>query len=422
MSMPLSLGLYRVGTALAEPWAPKLIETRLKEGKEDPERIGERLGHASRDRPYGRLVWIHGASVGESLSHLPVVERWVRQRPDVALLVTSGTRASAELMEKRLPRRVVHQYAPIDTPRAVRRFLSYWRPELGIFVESELWPNLLWEAQDSGARLALLGARLSEASRKAWDRAPGAAKAVLSLFELIYAQDEETQSWIVNHGAAVAGRLDLKRLAGPLPCNETELEWLRSSLAGRAVVVAASTHPGEEAMIAKAVRAAGGRPLLIVIPRHPERGAAVAAELQSDGWTVSRRSRAEPISAKTEAYVADTIGELGLFYRLAQAVVMGGSFQEELSGHNPLEAARLAKPVIAGPHTSAFADTYAELTAEKAALTARTPEELARGLQILLSEPAVARALGERARAACQRGGDSFNVAWRALQWLLPEP
>ncbi len=421
--MSLPLNLYRLGTGLAEPFAQRLLNDRLKDGKEDPERIGERLGHASRERPYGRLVWIHGASVGESLSHLPLVERWMRQRPDVALLVTSGTRTAAELLEKRLPHKVAHQYLPIDTPKAVRRFLNYWRPELGIFVESELWPNLLWEAHDSGARLALLGARLSDDSRKAWDRAPGVAKEILGLFELIYAQDEQTMEWIVRHGAAVAGRLDLKRLAAPLPCNEAELEWLRASLIGRKVVVAASTHPGEESIIAQAVRTAGGpRTLLIVVPRHPERGADVAAELQAAGWVVARRSRAEAISAKTEAYVADTVGELGLFFRLANAVVMGGSFIDGLSGHNPLEPARLAKALISGPYTEAHAETYAELVAEKAALVARTPDELARGLKILISEPAVAKALGERARQTCARGGDAFNLAWRALQWLLPEP
>ncbi len=419
---PLSLSLYRTAAGLVEPFAPRVLDKRLREGKEDPDRIGERLGNPSVERPYGRMVWIHGASVGESLSHLPLVERWARQRPDVSLLVTSGTRTSAELLEKRLPRRVAHQYAPLDTPKAVKRFLNYWRPELGIFVESELWPNLLMEAAESGARLALLGARLSEQSRKAWDRAPGAVQSVLKLFELIYAQDEDSQEWMIRHGVAVAGRLDLKRLAGPLPCNETELEWLRSSLAGRPVVVAASTHPGEEAIVAEAVKTVGRRTLLIIVPRHPARGAEVAAELQSQGWTVSRRSRAEPISAKTEAYVADTMGELGLFYRLATAVVMGGSLVEGMSGHNPLEPARLAKAVISGPHTEAFADTYAELAAEKAALVAKTPEELSRGLQILLTEPAVAKMLGDRARQACAQGGESFNVAWRALQWLLPEP
>ncbi len=419
---PLALSLYRTATGLIEPFAPRLLDKRMREGKEDPDRVGERLGYASRERPHGRLVWIHGASVGESLSHLPLVERWARQRPDVSLLVTSGTRTAAELLDKRLPRRVAHQYAPLDSPKAVKRFLSYWRPELGIFVESELWPNLLMESAESGARLALLGARLSEQSRKAWDRAPGAAQSILKLFELIYAQDEETQEWMIRHGVAVAGRLDLKRLAGPLPCNETELEWLRSSLGGRPVVVAASTHPGEEAIIAEAVKAVGGRPLLIIVPRHPARGAEIAADLQETGWTVSRRSRAEPISAKTEAYVADTMGELGLFYRLATAVVMGGSLVEGMAGHNPLEPARLAKAVISGPYTEAFADTYAELAAEKAALVAKTSDELSRGLQILLSEPAVAKMLGDRARQACAQGGESFNVAWRALQWLLPEP
>ena len=420
MTSPIHLRLYRLATALAEPFAPWLLGRRAGRGKEDAARLGERLGRAGLDRPDGRLVWIHGASVGESLSHLPLVERLVKERPDLSVLVTSGTRTSAELLARRLPPGVMHQYAPIDGPGAVRRFLEHWRPDTAIFIESELWPNLLQAAHDQGARLALLSARVGVGSARSWEKAPAAAGAVLGLFDLIYAQDGETQDWIESLGVAVAGRLDLKRAAGPLPCDEVELGALRQAIGGRRVVTAASTHTGEETLITEIAQALEPRPFLILAPRHRERGAMAEVALGARGWSVARRSRGQPITAETEAYVADTIGELGLFYRLADVVVMGGSFFEGMTGHNPLEPARLGKAVISGANIDAFADVYAEMVADKAVLIARGEEELARGLKALLAEPALARALGERGKAIGERGREAFDEAWITLQLLLP--
>jgi 3-deoxy-D-manno-octulosonic-acid transferase len=417
---PAALGLYRLASALAEPLAPLALKARLRRGKEDPARLGERLGRASLPRPEGRLVWIHGASVGESLSHLPLTERWARERPDVRLLVTSGTRTAAALMAARLPPGALHQYAPIDAPGAARRFLDHWRPELGVFVESELWPNLLGAARARGVRLALLGARISEASARRWDRAPAAARAVLGLFDLIWAQDFETRDWIEAHGARVSGRFDLKRAAAPLPCDPAALERLQAAVGGRTVVAAASTHAGEEAIIAAAARALEPRPLLVVVPRHPERGPAVEAELKAAGWRTALRSRGEAPGPDVEAYVADTLGELGLIYRAADVVVMGGSFVEGLKGHNPLEPARLGRAVVSGPHVEALADAYADLAAEKAALTVRDGAELMAALGPLTAEPGLARAMGERARRACERGREGFERVWAELQELLP--
>ena len=419
---PASFRLYRLLTGLAEPFAPPLLRRRARRGKEDRARLPERLGIASIPRPEGRLVWIHAASVGESLSHLPLVERFVRDRPDLQILVTSGTRTAAELLAQRLPDGVIHQYAPIDAPRAVQRFLEHWRPSVGLFVESELWPNLLFAARARGVGLVLLGARISEKSAKAWDRTPASARAMLSLFHLIYAQDDETRDWIEDHGAEVTGKLDLKRAAGPLPFDAAALKGLQKETAGRAVVVAASTHPGEENLIADAVGRLDPRPLLILIPRHPDRGTIVELALATRGWRVARRATGAQPTADVEVYVADTLGELGLFYRLADVAIVGGSLLEGLSGHNPLEPARLARPVIAGPHVDAFAETYAELIGGKAALMIRDDVELASALQTLLSEPRVAKVLGKRGQTVCESGRDDFERAWTSLEIMCPAP
>lgn len=419
---PPPLILYGLAAGLAEPLAPWVLRRRAARGKEDPARLGERLGRASISRPRGGLVWIHAASVGESLSHLPLVGRLAAERPDLAVLVTSGTRTSAEVLAQRLPVGVLHQYVPIDAPQAAARFLDHWRPDLGVFVESELWPNLLRAARKRGVRLALLGARISERSATGWDRAGAAAGAVLGLFDLIYAQDIDTRDWIEDHGAEVAGRLDLKRLADPLPCDEGELSRLRGVVAGRTVLVAASTHAGEEAMIASAAQGLEPRPLLVVIPRHPARGGDVAHELAAAGWRVARRSRGDAPEPDVEAYIADTLGELGLFYRLADLVVLGGAFQEGLAGHNPLEPARLGRAVITGPHHDSFAEVYADLIGEKAVLIAKTPADLGAALQALARDLAAAAALGRRAQAAAAGGRKALDEAWARLQTLTPGP
>jgi 3-deoxy-D-manno-octulosonic-acid transferase len=422
MSRPLSLGLYGAGMALAEPLAPWLLERRASRGKEDPARLGERLGRAGVPRPDGPIVWIHAVSVGESLSHLPLVERFRTERPDLNLLVTSATRTSAELLARRLPQGVIHQYAPVDAPGAVKRFLEHWRPDLGVLVESELWPNLLQAARARGTRLALIGARISARSASGWARAPAAAGALLGLFDLIYAQDLETRAWIEAHGAHVSGQLDLKRLAGPLPHDAAALTGLKQQIGARRVLLAASTHPGEEALIAEAAAGIEPRPLLVLAPRHPERGAEVAEMLAARGLRLARRSQGQPPGAEVQVYVADTLGELGLFYRLADVTVLGGSLLEGLSGHNPLEPARLGAAVITGPHHEAFAEVYDELLQREAVLIARDPAELADVIRSLLADPRLAAALGRRAKAAAEAGRDALDAPWARLQRLLAAP
>ena len=419
---PLSLRLYGAGMALAEPLAPWLLARRARRGKEDPARLGERLGHAGVPRPEGLLVWIHAVSVGESLSHLPLVGRFQAERPDLTLLVTSATRTSAELLARRLPAGVIHQYAPVDAPGAVGRFLDHWRPDLGILVESELWPNLLRAAKARAIPLALVGARVSARSAAGWARAPAAAQALLAAFDLIYAQDLETRAWIEASGAHVSGQLDLKRLADALPVEEAELAVLKRQIDGRQVLLAASTHPGEEALIAQAALGIDPAPLLIVVPRHPERGAEVADALAARGLQVARRSQGEPPGADVQAYVADTLGELGLFYRLADAAVLGGSLVEGLAGHNPLEPARLGSAVIAGPHHEAFAEVYGELLHNTAVMIARDDGELADGIRALLADARLAKALGQRAKAVAESGRQALDAPWVRLQKLLPTP
>ncbi|WP_442957945.1 3-deoxy-D-manno-octulosonic acid transferase, partial [Phenylobacterium sp.] len=243
-----------MAAGLAEPLAGPLLRRRARRGKEDGARLGERLGRASQPRPPGPLVWLHGVSVGESVSLLPLVEALRAARPDLALLVTSGTRTSADLLARRLPLGVLHQYAPVDGPRAVAAFLDHWRPDLALLVESELWPNLILAAQARGTRLALASARMTEKSARGWARAPAAAARLLAAFDLILPQDEATAGRLAALGARPGPQLNLKTIGAPLPCDAAELAALKDAWGGRPVVLAASTHPGEEAMVLEAFK------------------------------------------------------------------------------------------------------------------------------------------------------------------------
>ncbi|MDZ4374116.1 MAG: 3-deoxy-D-manno-octulosonic acid transferase [Phenylobacterium sp.] len=416
MTRPLPLLAYAAATGLLEPLAPAILRGRARRGKEMPERLGERLGRTSVARPAGDLVWLHGVSVGETTALLPLVAALRARRPDLTLLVTSGTVTAANLLAKRLPEGVIHQFAPVDGPRAVGRFLDHWRPTLGVFVESELWPNLILEAQRRDVNLALVSARITEASAQRWGRWPTAVQALLGAFDLILPQDEATAARIGRLGGACGPRLNLKRVGDPLPCDDAELTRLRATIGARRVVVAASTHPGEEGLIAQAFEQAVTDPaeaLLMVVPRHPERGAEIATALGA-----SRRSAGETPAGRI--HVADTLGELGLFFRLADVVVMGGGFVEGIGGHNPLEPARLGKPILTGPHVFNAADLYAELQAEAAAITAPDAPALSRHIRGLLDHPHVGRRMGEAALDYAQRQSAALDDALAQLEPLLP--
>lgn len=419
MRRPLSLKLYASALGLLEPLARPLLERRVKAGKEDPARLDERLGRPTTPRPEGPVVWLHGVSVGESVSLLPLVGALRAGRPDLALLVTSGTRTSAELLAQRLPTGVIHQYAPLDAPGAVARFLDHWEPDLGVLVESELWPNLILGAHERGVKLALLSARMTEGSARGWGRAPAAAKVVLDAFDLILPQEPETQARLRGLGARTGPLLNLKTVGETLPFDAVELARLKAAVGERRVVLAANTHPGEDEIVIEGFRQAGlTDTLLVIAPRHPVRGEAVAAMLS--GFNIARRAADQPLTAQTAAYVADTLGEMGLLYSLADVVVMGGGFLPGIGGHNPLEPARLERPILTGPHTFNATALYADLLADAAAIEAADSAALARHLKGLNDYPDIGRRMGEAALAYAQRQGGALDQAMALLEPLLP--
>ena len=418
MTLPLSLRLYRWGTALAEPLAPILLKRRVARGKEDPARVAERLGHASVPRPDGALVWLHGASVGESLSILPLVERLITERPGLNILITSGTVASAELIAGRAPKVVIHQFAPVDAPSAATRFLEHWRPDLAVFVESEIWPNLITSAKARGVKLALVSARLSEASLTGWSKRRAAARAIFRSFDLVLSQTDQVAEGLRALGAKDHGRLNLKLAGAPLSADAERLAELRAAAGDRPVLLAASTHPGEDEIVLDAFQLIAGYGLLVIVPRHIERGAEIAAAARSRGFDVGRRS--EGPFGMSRVYVADTLGELGLWFSLSRAALVGGSLIPGPGGHNPVEPAQLGCPIVTGPHVDNWREIYAALIGAGAAVVVNDALELTAAFADVLAQPAAARDRAERARGVVSTGEGGLGTAVQLILKLIP--
>ena len=413
-----------IASALA-PLLPFYLRRRVAKGKEIAERLPERQGHAAA-RPPGRLVWCHAASNGETLSLLPLLEALAKQEPALSFLVTTGTVTSARLLEQRLSPalapRTQHRFLPLDVPRWVARFLAGWRPDLAVIVESELWPNMLAAAEAARVPIALINARMSARSAKTWGWAPGFARGLLGRFGLILAQTEADAARF----SALAGREvpcwgNLKYAAPPLPADPAELARLSAAWAGRPVWLAASTHPGEDEIILAAHRLlAPAHPglLTVIVPRHPPRGPDIAG-LAGD-LPVARRGAGQEAGAGGAVYVADTLGELGLFYRLARVALIGGSLVPH-GGQNPLEAARLGCPILIGPHHFNFSEIIARLSAAHGLI--ETPdgpgaaEALAAHVAHLLADPAAGHAMAGAAAALAQGQAD---LPGRIATSLLP--
>ncbi|MBL6937834.1 MAG: 3-deoxy-D-manno-octulosonic acid transferase [Alphaproteobacteria bacterium] len=406
MARPLGILAYRAATAALSPVAPMILRRRKRQGKEHRDRAGERLGYANAPRAPGKLVWVHGASNGESLAALPLIEELTSR--GVNVLMTSGTVTSAELMQARLPKGAVHQFVPIDTPSATRRFLAYWKPDAGLFVDSDLWPNLILGAQALGTKLALVNARMSQRSYESWRWAKKTARTMLAAFDVCLAQDDEIAARFRMLGAPdvrVVG--SLKEDAPPLPYDPSKLAELRAAIGARPVLLAAQTHPGEDETILPAhdaLRRTHSDLLTIIVPRHTTRGADIA--MLCDVRKAARRSSGEAIDPDTAVYIADTMGELGLFYRLAPIAFVGGTLVP-VGGHNPLEPARLRCGVMAGPHTFNSVSAYAAIFAAQGLGLVQSSTDIAALAARVFDDPSMRTSLGE----AAARGAEALGGA-----------
>jgi 3-deoxy-D-manno-octulosonic-acid transferase len=378
--LPLALRAYRLATLLGAPLSGYLLRTRLKRGKEDPARLSERRGETRIPRPEGPLVWIHGASVGEVAAIVPLIQRIVAKGFNV--LLTSGTVTSAKLAGQWLPAGVIHQYIPLDAPRFVARFLNHWKPDLCLFTESDLWPNLILMSAERRIPLILINGRVSERSYNRWRNAPSMIAALLRRFDLCLAQSAAYAARYRDLGAPRISTTGNLKLDVPEPAADQEkLRKLKAAIGDRPTIAAASTHAGEEIVLIEThrrLRQSFPKLLTIIAPRHPDRGPGIVEIARGAGLTASLRSQGRLPNAQDDIYVVDTLGELGLVYRLAPIVFMGGSLASH-GGQNPVEPIKLGAAVLHGPHVWNFAELYealdkargAELIADIGRLTVR---------------------------------------------------
>lgn len=401
------------------------MKLRCKKGKEDPTRIKERRGLASYARPENSVIWVHAASVGEAQSALIVIDRLVNEYPDASFLVTTGTVTSSSIMQGRLPEQAIHQFFPLDQPHWVKAFIEHWAPDCVLWLESELWPNMLHEIKEKDIPCILLNARLSDKSYKLWSKATVMVKELLSTFDIILCQTAIDQQRYKDLGAPKTLVTDnLKYSASLLKCDPDDFEKMTKSLNGRPVWVCASTHEPEEQMAARihqTIKKDIPELLTIVVPRHPERRDEITQAIKpiTKGFTIRGDEKTLP-REKDEVYIADTLGELGLFYKLAPIAFIGRSLSHDGGGgHNPIEAAQLGCAIIHGPLTQNLQEIYAEMCSCDASLMIENETELCKTLRELFSNNVKTKKLQKAAKSYAQAKNKVVDVVMKEIMKII---
>lgn len=421
--MALSDGLAKIAVAsygwlglVAYPLSRPLLAYRAAKGKEDRARRNERFGYASLERPAGPMVWIHAASVGETVAVVPLM-RELRRR-DVHVLLTTGTVTSAEVAHNRLGDTVLHQYVPLDLLPAVRRFLDYWQPDVAIGVESEIWPATLTELHRRQIPQILVNARMSDRSIDRWLRYKSVAEALFGKLALVIAQSDVDAERFRDLGAwpvGISGNIKVDSDAPP--CDEAVLARYMQQIGTRKTWAAISTFEGEEkiaAMVHRALKAHTGL-LSIVVPRHPERSDEIEAMLVEKGLKVARRTRGDVITPDTDVFLGDTIGEMGLYLRMTDIAFVGRSLSAD-GGQNPLEPAMLGCAVLSGPQVSNFRESYQRLVRNGSARIVRDAEMLAKAVHFLMSNDLARTKMMEAGTESMQEMRGALTATLKALE------
>jgi 3-deoxy-D-manno-octulosonic-acid transferase len=407
-----------------------MMKYRLKKGWEPQERFQERMGVASHPRPSGKVVWFHGASVGESLCALPVIHALVEAYPSYTIVITTVTECSAMLLQKRLPPQVIHQYAPIDHPYWVQNFLNHWRPDISLWIESELWPNLITSMQKTGKPMILINAKISKSSVESWKYVKNLLKRTISTFDMVLAQNKRLKNLFESIGGkSVHAVGNLKTAADPLPVNQENLKNFMELTASRPLWLAASTHKIDEEFVLKThekLKKEFPNLLTIMVPRHIERGPEIITFLKSHNKTCALRSHGEALEDTHEFYVADTLGELGLFFRLAPITFIGAGLpvrkglklkKKSLGGHNPWEAALLGCAILLGPDMRNNQDAADRLLEQKGAFEVKKPEDAVLIIQKLLKDEPF---LKETQHHALTVATTQYGVLNKVMHYIKP--
>ncbi|MCK5375331.1 MAG: 3-deoxy-D-manno-octulosonic acid transferase [Alphaproteobacteria bacterium] len=402
--------LYRLLTLLFSPLVSIFLLHRKAHGKENVRSVAEKTTTSftrERDDNISKLLWIHGASVGEAQSSLILIETLLDTYPDLHIMITTGTLTSANLMESRLPKRAFHQFCPLDHPKYTKKFLDHWRPDAAIWMESELWPNTLHELARRKISTTLVNAHMSSKSFKIWHYCRSLAKTTMSTFDKVLCQSENDKILFNALGAQSCIVTDnIKYSATPLFYDCNALDQLKKSTENRSLWLYASSHDGEEELACRIHEHLKTRIpdlLTIIVPRHPERRNTIALDCSSFSLKLSFRGEdKENLPAPDDdIYIADTLGELGLFYALCPIACIGRSFSHDGGGgHNPIEAAQLGCAVLHGPNVQNLHDIYTQMHNRTACLRIENEKNLEEALHTLF--------ISDEKREALQRAALSF--------------
>lgn len=417
---PLLLSLYRAAAQGVSPLFHVLFALRSRTSKEIPARKGERFGRSERLRPEGSLIWIHAASVGETMSVLPLIDVLTGEGHNV--LLTTVTVTASELADQRLPDGAFHQFVPYDAPEPFRTFLDHWSPDLAMVVESEIWPCLFDEMKGRDIPFVLLNGRLSDGSLRNWSRIPGTSRYIFGCLDAVFAQSRADADRFKSMGCkTVEVPGNLKFDASEPMVDETALTQLQAGIADRKIWLAALTHPGEDEIVFAAhdkLRREFPDLLLVLVPRHPARAPEIAQAASERGLKLAVRSAAEPVRPETDVFLGDTLGEMGLFYRLAPVTFLGGSFVD-VGGHNPVEAALAGSALVTGPRVANARGVYKDFWNKGAAIRVSEPSDLAENVSVLLNDADRVGGQAETARSLVEEGRGALGTTVELLRRIL---
>ncbi len=420
MAFDLIRPVYSALLTLCSPALRYTLNVRAARGKEIPARISERFGITSHLRPPGQVIWIHGASIGEARSAMPLAKRILEKKPDTSVVMTTGTVTSANMLAQHALSGVIHQFIPLDREKWIAAFLTHWKPQCVVWMESEFWPNTLHLVDERKIPLILMNGRISERSFQRWKLMKPFIRGLLRKFSVCLGQSGQDVDRLKTLGGKNVQNIgNLKFAAPPLDADTGELHALQDVLDVRPRWMIASSHPGEEAIacdVHSQIRELFPDVLTIIVPRHAHRGQQIADTLRGRNQTVALRSAGETISSETGIYIADTMGELGLFFRLSNIVLIGKSMLSPGGGQNPIEPAKLSCAILMGPYMDNFREISDSMVTNSAAVLVHNAEELAQTVGSLFKDSDVLR---QKQEAAVQFSDKASNVLETATTLIL---
>ena len=415
--------LYAAVSFMAGPPLKWWTARRISAGKDLPHRATERFGKASQSRPKGAVIWAHAASLGESRALFPVIDHLL-STTHATVLFTTATVTSGELVSSEYPERVIHQFAPYDRASWISTFLDHWRPDLALRAESEIWPNSFAALGARGTPLIMVNAKLRATAARRWKMSGRLAQMTFPAVSLALCQDDAARDSFLALGAKAAFTTgDIKTAAVPLPCNDSDLSELQTRAGDRPVWIAASTHGGEDPLVVEVhqnLKQAHPNLLTLIAPRHPDRGALIATDAKKADLNIALRSRGEDLQRDTDVYIVDTIGELGLFYRLSQVAFVGKSLTGE-GGQNPSEPALLGNPVCFGPQMQNFVGIAKALVASGGAKEVTDAGMLEKTISNWLSDQAARDDAGKAARETASQTSTALDETLSRLSGYIDD-